>query len=69
MRAYVVKQGEPLTKPAFTLGFSADTVWKGKKAFDIASTLLDRVNDLVTEAQEATREVTGSLPAADGAAP
>ncbi len=41
----------------------------GKKGFEIANAILDRVNDLVSEAREATKEVTGALPAADGAAP
>lgn len=69
MRACVVKQGDSLTRPAFTLGLSADAVSNGKKGFEIANAILDRVNDLVGEAREATNEVTGALPAADGVAP
>mgnify|MGYP001360626599 CR=1 FL=1 len=69
MRAYVVKQGDYLTKLAFTLGFPADAVWNGKKGFEIANAILGKVNELVSEAQQATKEVTGAAPAADGAAP
>ncbi len=41
MRAYVVKQGDYLTKLAYALGFSADAVWNDAKNADLKASRPD----------------------------